>query len=389
MSEFNHLKSHFLLNPEITFLNFGSFGATPKSVFERYQTYQADLERDPVQFITVKTPQLLRQSREALAGFLHCDADDLVMVTNPSYAVNTIAKSLNLEPGDEILTTNVEYGACDRAWDYVCASRGAYYVQQPITLPLTSDEKFMEELFEGVSNQTKLIFISHITSATALILPVEKVIKKANSYGIPVFIDGAHVPGHIHLDLQQLDPDFYTGACHKWLMTPKGSSFMYVNKAWQEQIFPLAVSWGYKAVKPSHSQFIDWHEMNGTNDYAARLCIPEALKFRKDYNWDDVAQQCRTIVQSNADIFAGLLHSHTLAPVTDQYIGQMLSVPIQTNDPDKLYRSFVDEYKIEIPVMHQNGINYLRYSINGFNSQADLDRLFEVIEQIIKKGLIQ
>ncbi len=382
------LKQLFLLDPKITYLNFGSFGATPIPIFEKYQAYQRALETSPVQFITVKTPALLKASREALARFVHCHADDLVLVSNPSYAVNTIAKSMHLQPGDEVLTTNLEYGACDRAWKLVCKQSKSQYIQQPITLPLTTEDTFVEELFAGVTSRTKIIFISHITSSTGLILPVKKVIEKAKTLGIPVFIDGAHTPGHIDLNLEALDVDYYTGACHKWMMTPKGSSFMYVKKRYQEHILPLIISWGYEAVKPSHSKFLDWHEMSGTLDYAARLCIPEAIAFRDKYRWDEVASNSRKLAYDNASTFANILDSQLLAPIDERFIGQMISVPIRTDNPELLYQTFVHEYKIEIPVMPHNGVVYLRFSINGFNEQRDLDRLYEAIEQIKKTGLL-
>lgn len=388
MADNINIRDLFLLNPKVTFLNFGSFGATPKPIFDQYTNFQLALERDPVQFLTKHVPLYLKNSREALSRFINCNLDDIVMVTNPTYAVNTIGKSLNLIPGDEILTTKLEYGACDRTWDYICERAKARYIQQPIKLPLTTEEEFVDELFSGVTLRTKLIFISHITSATALILPVEKVIQKAKTLGIPVFIDGAHAPGHINLDLSQLDPDYYTGACHKWLMTPKGSSFMYVKRIHQPNIYPLVVSWGYKADKPSHSQFLDWHEMSGTRDYAALMCIPEAIRFHQEHNWSEVAGQCRKVVHNNAITFTELLNSELLCPLDEKFISQMLSVPIRTDNPDLLYHTLVHEYKIEIPVMQHNGIYHMRYSINGFNTQADMDKLFDAISQIKKTGLL-
>ena len=257
-------KQHFLLRPDITFLNFGSFGACVKPVFERYQQFQRELEEDPVQFITVTGPRYLQEAREALGTYIGCGADDTVFVTNPSYAVNAVAKSFSLQPGDEVLTTDLEYGACDRTWDYYCKKAGARYVRQPIPLPLQSREQFLDAFFSGLSPRTKLIFISHLTSSTALRLPVELVCERARQEGIPVFIDGAHAPGHVPLDLAALDPDYYTGACHKWMMTPKGSSFLYAKKDKQNGIDPLIVSWGYQALFPSSSQFLDYHQFDVT-----------------------------------------------------------------------------------------------------------------------------
>lgn len=382
------LKSHFLLNEDITFLNFGSFGASPKPVFERYQAYQLEMERDPVQFMTVRLGQYLKKSREALSAYIACYADDVVMVLNPSYAVNTIAKSIKWQPGDEILTTDLEYGACDRTWKLVCSQVGAKYIRQPIQLPLVDPKTFVDNLFAGVTDRTKMIFISHITSTTALILPVAEVAIKAKELGIPVFVDGAHVPGHIPLDLNELDVDYYTGACHKWMMTPKGSSFMYVKKSLQPDIKPLIVSWGYEAFFPSHSTFLDWHSLNGTRDYTASLCIPDAISFMEAHNWDVVSKRSCELVKSFANTFSELLDSPLLAPLHDDYIGQMLSVEIRTPDPEKLYRTIVDGYKIEIPVMRHDEKVYLRYSINGFNSSLDLDKLMDAIQDMKSKRLL-
>ncbi len=235
----NFLKSQFLLRDDITFLNFGSFGACPKPVFEQYQAFQLDLEQEPVQFINGTGMQYLKESREALGKYLNCSANDMVYVTNPSYAVNIIAKSLNLKEGDEVLTTNLEYGACDKTWNYYCKKVGAKYVRQPITFPLTTKEQFVEDFFKGLTSKTKLVFISHITSTTGLRLPAEEIVAKAKSLGLMTFIDGAHAPAQIDVDLSTLQADIYTGACHKWMMTPKGSSFLYVKKELQHLFDPL------------------------------------------------------------------------------------------------------------------------------------------------------
>src|SRR6218665_86461 len=188
------LQQYFLLRKDISFLNFGSFGACVKPVFEKYQQYQLELEQEPVDFITNKGLQYLWQSREALAEHLHCDKDDIVYVPNPSYAVNTVAKQFDLKAGDEILTTDLEYGACDKTWQYYCGKSGAKYVRQPVTFPIESKEQFVTDFFKGLSSKTKMIFISHITSSTALRLPVEEICAKAKELGLITFVDGAHAP---------------------------------------------------------------------------------------------------------------------------------------------------------------------------------------------------
>src|SRR6188768_3954200 len=223
-----NLKQYFLLRDDVTFLNYGSFGACVKPVFERYQQFQLELEQEPVQFITNNGLKYLETAREALGNYIHCDKEDLVYVTNPSYAVNAVVKSFDLKPGDEILTTDLEYGACDKTWQYYCKKAGAKYIRQHIPLPVQSKEEFVTEFFKGLSSKTKLVFISHITSSTALRLPVEEICAIAKEKGILTFVDGAHAPGQIQLHLRDSPFDFYTGACHKWMMTPKGSSFLYV-----------------------------------------------------------------------------------------------------------------------------------------------------------------
>ncbi|MBS1635331.1 MAG: aminotransferase class V-fold PLP-dependent enzyme [Bacteroidetes bacterium] len=377
------LQSRFLLRPEITFLNFGSFGACPKPVFQDYQRWQLELEQEPVQFIAVNGIQYLKQSREALGAYVGAAADDLVYVPNPSYAVNIIAKSFDLKPGDEILATNLEYGACDKTWNYYCKKSGAVYVRQPIELPVKSRQAFIDQFFNGLSDKTRMVFISHITSTTGMILPVEEICEIAKSKGLITFVDGAHTPGHIPLDLGTLKADIYTGACHKWMLTPKGCSFLYMRKEYQYIADPLVVSWGYDSAFPSHSRFLDYHQMQGTRDFSAFLTVPAAIAFLEENNWPEVARECRNLVQRNAPRFCELLKTQPLCPITDDFIGQMFSIPIQTEQPEALQRLLFEVYKIEIPVMRHDARVFLRYSINAFNSQADLDRLYSALENIL------
>ncbi len=384
-----NLKQYFLLRDDVTFLNYGSFGACVKPVFEQYQQFQLELEQEPVQFISVNGLKYLETAREALAGYLHCHKDDLVYVTNPSYAVNAVAKSFDLEPGDEVLATDLEYGACDRTWEYYCKKAGASYVRQHIPLPIHSKNDFVTEFLKGLTNKTKLVFISHITSSTGLRLPVEEICAAAKEKGIMTFVDGAHAPGQIPLNLQDSPFDMYTGACHKWMMTPKGSSFLYVKKEYQHRVDPLVVSWGYHPRFPSASTFLDYHQMNGTRDYSAFLTIPTAIQFMADHNWPQVAADCRKRVQQNAPAFCELLGASPLTPINDDFIVQLYSAEIKTAEPEKLHRHFFDHYKIEIPVMRHGPKVYLRYSINACNCQQDLDILFAAIKEIKNKtGLI-
>ena len=225
------MKDLFLLDPNITYLNFGSFGACPKAVFTEYQRIQLELEQRPVQFMISTGIKELNNSRFKLANYLSCEPDDLVYMTNPSYAINTIAKSIPLAEGDEILTTNLEYGAMDRTWNYYCNKAGAKYIRQEINFPIKSKAHFLDEFWKGCTPNTKIVFISHITSSTALILPVEEIIIEAKRRGLLTIIDGAHVPGQLPLNINKLDADIYVGACHKWMMSePKSQKGLQMIK---------------------------------------------------------------------------------------------------------------------------------------------------------------
>lgn len=378
----NPFKQYFLLNPEITYLGFGSFGSCAKPIFEDYQKWQRELEFEPVQFITVNGYEYLKRSREALGKYIHCHPDDVVYTMNPSYAINTIAKSMGLQNGDEILTTNLEYGALDKTWNYYCKKAGAVYKRQVITLPVVSKEKIIEEFFAGLTSKTKAIFISEITSTTALKLPVKEICEIAKSKGLLTIVDGAHSPGHIPIDLSALKADVYTGACHKWMLTPKGCSFLYVKREVQHLFDPLIISWGYNSMFPSHSPFLDWHQLQGTRDFSAFLTVPKAIEFLSEHNWEKVAAACRAMVQKNAQRFCELLGTKPLSPINDEFLGQMLSMQINTTEPEKLQRYLFEKYKIEIPVMRHEQYMFIRFSIQAYNSQEDLDKLYDALKEI-------
>lgn len=380
--------SLFLLNPNIHFLNFGSFGACPIPIFENYLYWQRQLEWEPVQMIAFDGIGYLSQSREALANYIGVeDKDDLVFVTNPSFAVNLIAKNLPLQAGDEILTTDIEYGACDRIWQMYCKKSNAFYKRQPIPLPVTTADAFADAFFSGLTPRTKAIFISHITSATGLIFPVEKIVERARKLGLITIVDGAHAPAHVEVSIQKLDPDFYTGACHKWMMAPKGSSFLYAKKNRQELLQePLVVSWGYEAVKPSGSKLLDYNQMIGTRDFSAFLTVPACIEFMQQYEWTKVAECCHELALEYAHDFHACLGTNPISPLNKEWIGQMVSVPIRTNEPEKLQRLLFQEYNIEVPLMRQGTDVYLRYSIQAFNNRKSLDYLLETLKVLKARG---
>lgn len=377
------MKDVFLLNPELTFLNHGSFGACPKPIFDNYQSFQHEMESDSVYFIQKKFAEHLAKAKKSLANFINCDADDFVFTPNPTVAINTIMRSLNLKEGDEILSTNHEYGAMDRTWNFYCKNSGVKYIRQPISLPISSKEQILEEFWSGLTSNTKLIFLNQISSTTALIFPVKEICDKARELGITTIIDGAHVPGHIDLDITDLNPDYYTGTLHKWMLAPKGSSFLYVRKELQNQMKPLVVSWGYESLTPSGSTFLDYLEYQGTNDNSAYLCTPTVIDFLKKNNWKQKSIEAKDLVLKNYPRFCELLNSKPLAPLSTEFLGQMASVPIKTSKPQELKDLLYDKYKIQVPIMLLNDSIHLRYSINAYNSQTDLDILYKALQDII------
>ena len=376
--------SQFLLDSTITFLNHGSFGACPQPIFDEFQRFQRELELDPVHFIQKKLPVYLKQAKAPLGEFIGCNPKDFFFVPNPTVAINTVMRSLQLQPGDEILATNHEYGAMDRTWHFYCKKSGAKYVRQPITLPVVSKEQIIAEFWKGYTNKTKVVFLNHISSSTALIFPVKEICDKAQELGLITIVDGAHVPGHIDLDLADLNPDFYTGTLHKWMLAPKGSSFLYVKKEFQDDIDPLVVSWGYESLAPSESRFLDYHEYQGTNDHSAFLCTPTVIHFLKENDWKAKSEACKQIVFENYQRFCDLLQTQPIAPITSEFLGQMASIPVKTNKPAELKDLLYNQYKIQIPVMPLNGNIYIRYSINAYNTQEDLEILYKALEDIIQ-----
>lgn len=376
------MKSKFLLDPEVTFLNHGSFGACPKPIFEKYQYWQLELEKHPVQFITKHQAGYLKNAKEALADYVGCAPEDFFFTANPTVAINTVMRSIKLEPGDEILSTNHEYGAMDRTWNFYCEKSGAKYIRQNIPLPIQSKESLLEDFWKGYTSKTKIVFINQISSATALIFPVKEIIQKAKSLGLITIIDGAHVPGHVDLNLTDLDPDYYTGTLHKWMLAPKGCSFLYVKKELQNNIDPLVVGWGYQSESPSKSRFLDYHEFQGTRDISAFLTAPTVIQFLKENHWTEKAKHSKQLILENYKRFCDLLGSTPICPVTNVFLGQMCSIPIKTEQPMVLKELLFEKYKIEIPVMKIDHGIFLRISLNAYNDEKDLETLYHALKEI-------
>jgi isopenicillin-N epimerase len=378
------LKSEFLLDPNVVFLNHGSFGACPKRVFDDYQRWQLELERQPVEFLGRRVTTLLAEARAKLAEYVGAATDEVVYFPNPTTAINMVARSLNLKPGDEILTTEHEYGAMDRTWRFVCNKTGARYVHRPIRLPVTSHEEFVEAFWAGTTERTRAIFISHITSPTALIFPVQEICRRAREAGLLSVVDGAHAPGQIPLNLAELGADLYTGACHKWLCGPKGSAFLYARREVQAWLEPLVVSWGWESETPSGSQFVDHHEWQGTRDVAAFLATPAAIQFQAEHDWGAVRAECHGLASETRRRIDDLTGLAPICPDSRDWFSQMAAIRLPPVDVNALKERLYNDYRVEAPLFKWNDQPFMRVSFQGYNSRTDADALVDALKHLMQ-----
>lgn len=381
------MRDLFLLDPDVIFLNHGSFGATPKPVFAAYQAWQRTIERQPVEFFSRRYDAELRKARECLGAYLNAAAADLVFVHNATFGVNVVARSLKLQPGDEILTTNHEYGACSNAWELACRHTGARYIRRPIPLPQTADDAhdgIVEQLWQGVTPRTRVIYLSHITSPTALTLPVAAICARARQHGILTVIDGAHAPGQLPLDLAAVDADVYTGNLHKWLCAPKGAGFLWVRPSLQPQIEPLVVSWGYGPERSLHleNDFISALQWQGTDDPSAFLAVPTAIDFHHEHDWPAVRAHCHALLRATLDRIAAITGLPLAYPHDAGCYHQMAiaEIPLQPDLPAFKAR-LLDNHRIEIPCTAWHGRHFVRISVQGYTTQQDLDALVAALEE--------
>ena len=382
-----HLKNLFLLDPKVIFLNHGSFGATPRPVFEVYQNWQRELERQPVRFLGRELFSHLEHARQALAHTLHAEADNLAYIPNTTFGVNLVARSLNLQPGDEILTTNHEYGACSKAWEFVCQNTGASYIRHPISVPVSSSEEIVNEFWDGVTERTKIIFISHITSETALQMPVEDICTMARKRGILTLVDGAHAPGQILLNLGETGANFYVGNCHKWMLSPKGAAFLHASPRGQALLSPLVVSWGWGEDSPfgTGSPFLDSLQWAGTDDPSAYLAVPSAIQFQEDHNWDKVRENCHQLLTQTLERASQITGMPSIYPQGERLYHQMAVVPMPPiNDIESFQETLYQDYKIEIPAIEWQGRQFLRISVQGYNTKEDMEIFLGALEELLE-----
>ena len=365
------LRREFLLDSEVAFLNHGSFGACPRPVFERYQAWQRDLEREPVDFIARRLPDLLDEARSALAAYVGCPPMDLAFITNATTGVNLAARSLDFQPGDEVLATDLEYGACDLAWEWVCRRTGARYVRASIPLPIRDPGEVVEALFGAMSDRTRVVFVSHVTSKAGLVLPVEDIVARARALGLVTIVDGAHAPAHVPLDLTALGADFYSGNAHKWMCAPKGAGFLHAPPEHQDRLDAAIVSWGYE----EGNTFSERIEKQGTRDPAAWLAVPDAIRFQAEREWGEVRDRCRGLAREARKQLCDLLGTEPLTP--DSMIAQMAAVRLPRSAPGLSDELFA-RHRVEIPVGGAER-DVLRLSVAAYTTREEIDRLLAAL----------
>jgi len=388
----NPYRRHWTLDPEVTFLNHGSYGACPARIQLRQQELRQELEREPVRFMAHRTA-LLDRSRERLATFVGAPAEDLAFVPNATHGVNAAIGSQRWRKGDEVLVTDHEYNACRNALDFAADRWGATVVVVKLPFPLTNPQQIVDAMMAKVTKRTVFCLIDHLTSPTALLLPVEAVTKAMRAQGIRVLIDGAHAPGQIPLDLKMIGADYYTGNLHKWACAPKGSAFLYVRPELQEEIHPVTISHGYNASTKNRSRFLQEFDWTGTFDPTAWGSIADVLDFMEDLvdgGWNAIMQRNHELALSMRSMLAQRFATRLPAP--DSMIGTMASVfvPVAAVEAvakrkTSLYAELHDQWGIQIPAIPlPDGLGtVVRLSAHIYNTESEYLRLADAVESLI------
>ena len=388
------LARHWTLDPAVAFLNHGSFGACPSHVLAVQQELRARIERQPVLFLSRELESLLDAARAALGQFVDADPDDLAFVPNATTGVNTVLRSLRFGPGDELLTTDHAYNACRNDLRAVAQS-GARVVTTAVPWPGTAPARVVDAVLGAVTARTRLALLDHVTSPTGLIFPVETLVRALQERGVDTVVDGAHAPGMLSLSIRGLGAAYYTGNCHKWLCTPKGSGFLHVRRDRQEHMLPLAISHGYNSNRTDRSRFRLLFDWGGTDDPTPFLCIAEAIRFLGALlpgGWPELMQRNRALALEGRAVLCAALRIPEPAPA--EMIGSLASVPLPAStgplpDPGSLYdpvqRTLYDRYRIEVPVFTfpEHPRRLVRISAQLYNSRSQFELLARALTETL------
>lgn len=394
-----HVASSFArywsLDPGITYLNHGSFGACPKPVLDVQAQYRERLEREPIVFLVHELEDLLDAARSVLASFVGADADDLVFVPNATTGVNTVLRSLVFEPGDELLTTNHEYNACRNALDYVASRSGARVVVADVPFPIASENVIADVVLRAVTKRTRLVVLDHVTSLTGIVMPIRRILDELSDRNVDTLIDGAHAPGMLPLDIGALGPTYYTGNCHKWLCAPKGAALLFVRRDKQSAIRPLSISHGANSERTDRSRFQLEFVWTGTADPSPYLSVPEAIRFMGSLlpgGWPELMRRNRaTALRARAFLCESL---GVEAPCPDDMVGTLASIPLARGDYtfrttaldfDPMEGILRDRYGIEVPVLAcpSGPASILRISAQIYNTMEQYERLAAALREIL------
>ncbi|EDM75074.1 isopenicillin N epimerase, partial [Plesiocystis pacifica SIR-1] len=325
----NELRPLWTLDPEVRFLNHGSFGACPRAVLEHQQSWRDRMEREPVAFLARAIHAEIDRARARLAEFLGCDEAGLVFVPNATTGVNAVLRSLSFAPGDELVITNHGYNACNNVARYVCERAGARVVVADIPFPIARPEQAVEAIEAALSERTTLALIDHITSPTGLVLPMESILERCAARGVDVLVDGAHAPGHLDLELGALGAPYYTGNLHKWVCTPKGSAFLHVREDRREGLRPSVISHGANMPRADHSRLQDEFDWPGTLDPSAWLSVPFAIDYLAKLvpgGWAEIRRRNRALALAGRACLLEALGQDAAAP--DSMIGNLVALPL-------------------------------------------------------------
>lgn len=390
---------HWTLDPEVVFLNHGSFGACPRAVLERQTEIRARMEREPVRFFVRELEGLVDEARTALAAFVKCPAEDLVFIPNATQAVATIMANLegSLKPGDELLVPAHEYPACVNIMNRAAARTGARVVRCQIPFPLASADEAADAVLGAATARTRVLLISHVTSPSGLVLPVERIVPELERRGVATIVDGAHAPGFVAgLDVAALGCSFYTANCHKWVCSPKGSAFLFIRRDRQEGFRPLALSNSAERPKPGRKHLLTEFDYVGTTDQSAFLSIPAAIRTMGSMvpgGWPEVMRRNRDLVLRGRDAVCAAIGARPPAP--DGMIGGLSTIFLPPHDPerharlmarpsayhDALQDALVERHRIQVPVWAVPGENrrLIRISAQLYNSPEQYRYLAEAL----------
>ena len=386
----------FTLDPSVVFLNHGSFGACPVAVQAAQAEVRQRIERQPVRFFMRELEPLLDSARAQLAAFVGADAEGLAFVPNATTGVNTVLRSLDLRPGDELLTTNHEYNACKNALEYVADRAGAKVVVAHVPFPIDGDDAIVRAVLSQVTARTRLALLDHVTSPTALVFPLQRLVQGLRERGVETMVDAAHAVGMVPLDLAALGAGYFTSNCHKWLFAPKGCAFLHVREDLRDGVVPLAISHGRNAERPARSRFRLLFDWTGTTDPSPYLAVPAALEFVASLLPGGAAaltQRNHALALWGRDRVCEALGVEPPAP--DSMLGAMASVPLSgaplgSTSPfelDPLQATLMERFHIEVPVCTwldgaQGRRRALRVSAQAYNCAADYETLAASLRDI-------